>query len=215
MELTPDQGGSRAGGHPDAVSVVLGTRADAAVAARLHCGQIAEGFLASLGQPFLRRLYGRIAESPGSFLLMADDAGTRVGFLAGTVDVGALYRRFLVRDGLLAGLRSAPRLLKAWPRAVETLRHGGGEAGGDADGSAELLAVAVDPGWRGRRIGAVLVSRFQEEVARAGAGSARVVVGRENKPAIGLYERAGFELVEDFELHPGVTSLLMRWQTTA
>jgi ribosomal protein S18 acetylase RimI-like enzyme len=210
MEPTPEGDERTLAGGIASVTIRTGTRADAAAAARLHAGQISEGFLASLGTGFLTRLYRRVACSDGSFLLVADEDGDQVGFLAGTLDVGKLYKTFLVRDGAYAAIVAAPRLLKAWPRALETLRHGGREK--SAGGSAELLAIAVDPGRRGSRIGARLVERFLGEVRVGGTRTAHVVVGATNLPAIAVYERSGFEAAETFELHPGTKSVLMRWQ---
>jgi len=210
MEPTPDGDEMSLGGGTASVTIRTGTSADAAAAARLHAGQISEGFLASLGPGFLARLYRRVACSPGSFLLVADEEGDQVGFLAGTLEVGKLYRRFLLRDGVVAAIVAAPRLLRAWPRALETLHHGRRETAA-GKGSAELLAIAVDPRWRGRRVGALLVERFLGEIRLGGTGAAHVVVGASNGPAIALYERSGFEAVEAFELHPGTVSVLMRW----
>ena len=186
----------------------LGTETDARAAAVLHAGQIDEGFLSSLGPGFLARLYRRVALSDDSFLLIAEISGKQVGFLAGALDVGALYKRFLVRDGVMAGLAAAPRLIRTWPRAIETLRHGSGAK--TEVRTAELLAVAVDPGSRGLGTGSMLVKGFIDESCRRGAKAADVVVGQENSAAIGVYSRAGFEPVSEFELHPGVRSLLMR-----
>src|ERR1700724_84153 len=83
-----------------------GTDGDAAAAAALHTGQISEGFLTVLGPRFLRRLYRRVARPPGCFLLVVEDDGTAVGFLAGSTDVSALYRSFVWRGGIAAGLSS-------------------------------------------------------------------------------------------------------------
>jgi ribosomal protein S18 acetylase RimI-like enzyme len=196
-------------GGAGGVALRTGTRADARLAATLHAGQISEGFLATLGPRFLTRLYRRVALFDGSFLLVAEStSGTRVGFLAGAVDVGNLYRRFLISDGLVAAAASAPRLLRAWPRALETLRHGSSEKA--EPGTAELLSVAVDPLARGQGAGRLLVNGFIDEARRKGAVSAEVVVGSDNRSAISLYSRSGFEQVEEFELHPGTRSLLMR-----
>jgi ribosomal protein S18 acetylase RimI-like enzyme len=186
----------------------LGTETDARAAAVLHAGQIDEGFLSSLGSAFLARLYRRVALSDDSFLLIADVSGKRVGFLAGALDVGALYKRFLVRDGVMAGIAAAPQLIRTWPRALETLRHGSGPKAEVR--TAELLAVAVDPESRGLGTGSKLVEGFIDEASRRGAKGAQVVVGQQNSAAVGVYSRAGFEPVSEFELHPGVRSLLMR-----
>lgn len=183
-----------------------GTTADAAPAAALHAGQIHEGFLASLGPRFLGRLYRRVPRVPGSFLLVLETEGRAVGFLAGSVDVGDLYRAFLVRDGARAVLDCAGRLVRSPRRVLETLRHGTSSEPAEA----ELLAVAVDPTARGLGGGNMLVEGFLTEIARRGRSTADVVVASGNAPAIALYRRTGFAVVERFELHRGSESLLMR-----
>ena len=185
----------------------IGTVGDADTAAALHAGQIGEGFLTILGPRFLRRLYRRVARAPGSFLLVVEDNATTVGFLAGSIDVAALYRAFFWRDGAAAALGSGWRLFRSWRRAMETLRHGGSGAGEGA----ELLAVAVDPIVRGRGAGTCLVEGFLSEIGRRKQDAAYVVVAAGNQTAIALYRRSGFHQVEVFELHLGTESLLMQW----
>jgi len=184
-----------------------GDDGDAAAAAGLHVGQISEGFLTFLGPRFLRRLYRRVTRTPSCFLLVVEDEGTTVGFLAGSTDVAALYRSFLWRDGVAAALTSGGRLLRSWRRVMETLRHGTG----GSDEGAELLAVAVDPTARGQGAGTLLVEGFLTEVGRRRQRAAHVVVAADNERAVALYRRAGFHMVERFELHSGTESLLMRW----
>ena len=186
-----------------------GDAGDAAVAARLHAAQITEGFLSFLGPRFLRRLYRRIAWSPESFLLVAQSGGGVIGFVAGSSDVGRLYRRFVVRDGPAAAVAAAGRLARSWRRVAETLRHGSSGAGQGR--GTELLAIAVEPGWTGRGVGRSLVAAFLDEVTRRGDHAAYVVVAADNAQAVALYRRTGFTPVERFELHAGVTSLLMQW----
>jgi ribosomal protein S18 acetylase RimI-like enzyme len=204
----------------DGARVVVrpGTGADAAAAAALHAGSISDGFLAALGPAFLSRLYRRVTRSPDAFLLVADDDGRTAGFIAGALDLRALYRRFILHDGIAATLSSLPLLLRSWRHAWETLRHGtggsGGNGGGDGPASdamyAELLSIAVDPAWRGRHIGTQLVDGFLSELERRGVRRAQVVVGADNTAAIALYEDRGFETDGSFELHRGTRSLLMR-----
>ena len=186
-----------------------GTEDDAAAAAALHAGQITEGFLSFLGAGFLRRLYRRVTRTPGSFLLIAETEGATVGFLAGSTDVAALYRSFVRRDGAAAVVACGGRLLRSPGRVIETLRHGTGRAGEGA----ELLAVAVDPSVRGRGAGTLLVKGFLSEVSRRRQHAAHVVVAANNETAVALYRRAGFHMVERFELHAGTESVLMQWPT--
>lgn len=184
-----------------------GTVEDAGAAATLHAGQISEGFLSMLGPAFLTRLYRRVVRTPGSFLLIVQDGPATAGFLAGSSDVSGLYRSFLLRDGAVAALSCAGRLVHSWRRVLETLRHGAtGAAGGP-----ELLAVAVHPALRGRGAGTLLVKGFLREVAQRGQDTAHVVVAANNESAIALYTRAGFGVAERFELHEGTESLLMCW----
>jgi ribosomal protein S18 acetylase RimI-like enzyme len=184
-----------------------GSASDAAAAAKLHAGQIREGFLASLGPRFLGRLYRRLPRVPGSFLLVLEVEGRTVGFLAGSVDVGALYREFLIRDGAFVVIGCCWRLVRSPRHVFETLRHGTSE---DRD-EPELLAVAVDPAARGLGGGRVLVEGFLTEIARKGRSTAHVVVASGNNRAVALYRRTGFAVVGRFELHRGSESLLMRY----
>jgi ribosomal protein S18 acetylase RimI-like enzyme len=191
----------------DGMVLRIGNDGDAPAAAALHAGQISEGFLTFLGPRFLRRLYRRVARTPGCFLLVIEDDGTTVGFLAGSTDVSDLYRSFVLHDGIATALASGGRLLRSWRRVIETLRHGTGGAGAGA----ELLAVAVDPTARGRGAGTLLVEGFLTEVARRGQRAAQVVVAADNETAVALYRRSGFRMVESFELHSGTRSLVMQW----
>ncbi len=188
-----------------------GRDGDAATAATLHAGQISEGFLTFLGPGFLRRLYRRIVLTPDSFLLVLEDEGAPVGFIAGSTDVAALYRAFVWRDGVAAALPAGARLLRSWRQVMETLRHGTASAGEGA----ELLAVAVDPAARGRGAGTLLVQGFLAEIGRRGFDAAHVVVAADNETAVALYRRAGFHTVERFELHAGVASCVMQWTARA
>ena len=160
------------------------TIAEAAVAARLHVASISEGFLSRLGPSFLKRLYRRVVRDDRSFLFVADVDGTVVGMIAGTEDVSALYRRFAVRDGLIAGLVAAPTLVRNAGSVLETWRYGGGEH--DLP-SPELLSIAIDDAARGQGVGRALVAALNEEFARRRVGDVKVVVGARNAAALALY----------------------------
>jgi ribosomal protein S18 acetylase RimI-like enzyme len=217
-------------GVPPAQGTVrFATNRDVPAVAALHSAAISDGFLTSLGDRFLSRLYSRIIDSSHGFLLVADglrppgrsgDEGARAtdlaGFVAGSAEVGRLYREFLRRDGLAAALSSGFKLMTSLPRVVENLRYGTRNessrenAVGPAGRETELLALAVDGAARRRGIGAALVEAFLTSAARSGSGSARVVVGSENDGALALYGRAGFVPSARLELHSGTESLLMR-----
>jgi ribosomal protein S18 acetylase RimI-like enzyme len=190
-----------------------GTEADAAAAAALHASEISEGFLPSLGRPFLTRLYRRVVRSPESFLLVAHDGESIVGFVAGTERVRDLYRAFLLHDGAAATAAALPRVVRSWRRVYETLRYPAGAGDGRSRDlpAAELLAIAVAPAARGRGTGAQLVAALTSEFQRRGVGAVRVVVGEDNAAAIGLYERCGFTTAARIEVHRGTPSQVLTW----
>jgi len=186
-------------------------RADAARLAELHAARISEGFLPELGHGFLTRLYRRIIASPDAFATVAVLDGTVVGFAAGATDLGRLYRSFVLHDGIGAGIRAAPKLLRSWRRVLETLRYPGTTT--DLP-DAEILAVAVDARLTGHGIGGRLVAAGLDELASRGARTAKVVAGAENVAALALYTRCGFVPFARIELHAGTTSEVLVWSSS-
>jgi ribosomal protein S18 acetylase RimI-like enzyme len=196
------------------VTIRTGTPADASTAAGLHAGEIADGFLASLGEQFLARLYRRVARRHDAFLLIAEDGGRAVGFAAVTEDTRRFYRAFLWRDGLPGAVLASSRLLASLPRALETLRYGTGRApAGSAvtTARAEVLAVAVSPASRGRGVGRALVSAATTELTKRRVASVRVVTGDDNRAAIALYRSCGFRPSGAAEIHRGQASQVLTW----
>ena len=198
----------------------LASVADAGAIAAIHAERIAEGFLVTLGPAFLGRLYRRIASSSSAFVLVVDrpqsgapNRAERVsGFIAVAESTAALYREFLLRDGIVAGFAATRGIVRA-PRAVsETLRYGlrGGRERGHTRG-AEVLATAVSADLGKQGIGTRLVRAAVEELARRGAGSARVVTATGNLAAVRVYEQGGFRLSGVDEVHRGVTQQLLVW----
>jgi ribosomal protein S18 acetylase RimI-like enzyme len=182
---------------------------DLPAVAALHGERIGEGFLSSLGPAFLRRLYRRVLRSDDGFVLVAGRAGAAVdGFVAGVGSVGALYRRFLVHDGIVAGALAAPRLVRALPRVVETLRYPA--ATGDLP-DAEILAVAVDANATGTGVGRALVAAATDEFVRRGTTTAKVVTTVDNARALALYRACGFAPAAGVEVHPGRASEVLVW----
>jgi ribosomal protein S18 acetylase RimI-like enzyme len=188
------------------------TVGDADAMAALHADRIAEGFLVTLGHPFLERLYRRIVRSSRAFALVADvpDSAPRVvGFVAVAEDTRRLYREFLLHDGFGAAVAAARGIVRA-PRAVaETLRYGFRADG--AAGGAEILATAVARDRGGHGIGTDLVRAAVDELRRRGIPSAHVVTAVGNAAAVHTYERGGFRAGGHREVHRGVAQQLLVW----
>lgn len=60
---------------------------------------------------------------------------------------------------------------------------------------AELLTIAVDPKWRGKRIGQALLKAVFEDLLMTPARKMFLEVSEENVPAIKLYQREGFATI--------------------
>jgi ribosomal protein S18 acetylase RimI-like enzyme len=202
---------------PEAETIRLryATVVDADAVAALHADRIAEGFLVTLGAPFLARLYRRIVRSPRAFVIVADTpSGTgqprRVcGFIAVAESTGALYREFLVRDGVAATVAAARGVARAPLAVLETLRYG--LRGGGAANGAEVLATAVATERGGQGVGTRLVQAAVDEIRRRGAAWAHVVTAVGNVGATKAYERGGFRAEGIDEVHRGVPQQLLVW----
>ncbi|MCZ7535489.1 MAG: GNAT family N-acetyltransferase [Acidimicrobiia bacterium] len=187
----------------------LANPTDAARLAALHATRISEGFLPTLGPRFLTRLYRRLILDPDSFAIVADEGGDVVGFAAAASDIGALYRSFLLRDGVVASIGAAPALLRSWRRVIETLRYPEGSA--DLP-DAEILSVAVDATAGGRGVGTKVVTEALSRLRDSGVSSAKVVVGADNETALAMYRRCGFENAARIEVHGGRASEVLVWK---
>jgi len=68
---------------------------------------------------------------------------------------------------------------------------------------AEILSIAVAPGVRGHALGRKLLQRNLQRLAGLGVRSVFLEVGAENRPALALYDRMGFEQVGKRERYYG------------
>jgi [ribosomal protein S18]-alanine N-acetyltransferase len=79
-------------------------------------------------------------------------------------------------------------------------------------GEAEILSVAVAPGWRGRGLSRPLLDMHLRRLAGLGARTVFLEVGEKNAPAGRLYRRAGFYDVGHRQgyYEGGATALVLR-----
>jgi ribosomal protein S18 acetylase RimI-like enzyme len=131
--------------------------------------------------------------------------------VAGVDDLGALYRRFVVRDGVVAGLAAAPRIMRAVPRVLETMRYPATTA---ELPPAEILAVAVATTAGGRGVGRALVAAGLDAFSRHGVRTAKVVTTADNTPALAMYRACGFVSLSRVEVHEGRASEVLVWNAS-
>ena len=81
-----------------------------------------------------------------------------------------------------------------------------------AAGEAEILSVAIAPGWQGRGLSRDLLDWHLRRLAGFGARAVYLEVGEHNAPACRLYRRAGFREVGRRQgyYEDGATALLLR-----
>lgn len=176
--------------------------------AAIHAAEINEGFLALLGPGFLELMYQAIDESPGSvlFVEMADDRV--VGFVAGTRDMGPIYRR-MMRNWVRLGFALLPSLVRphrVW-RILEILRYGGGDGAAELPPH-ELLSIAVDRRWRGKGVAPALYQRLAAHFREAGADGFRIAVGDVLDTPHHFYRKMGAVPAAKIEVHRGQTSTI-------
>jgi glycosyltransferase involved in cell wall biosynthesis/ribosomal protein S18 acetylase RimI-like enzyme len=182
---------------------------DAAAMARLHADGMPEAFLPTLGPRFLARLYRAIAVDPEAVALVAEGVDGVVGFAAGVTSVGGFYRRFARGHGPVAALAAAPRLVRpsVARRLLETVRYPAQELGGNGPlPDAELLSIAVAPGWRAGGTGRALADGVLVGLAGRGVDDIKVVVGAANQGANRFYAKVGFREAGQLTVHQGIPS---------
>jgi glycosyltransferase involved in cell wall biosynthesis/ribosomal protein S18 acetylase RimI-like enzyme len=193
--------GNEAVGATSELTVRKARLTDAEAMARIHREALPTAFLPSLGLSFLKRLYRSLAQDRDGVALVAENGQGIVGFATGVSSVKGFYRRFFLRHGVPASVSVVPRLMKR-PRlmaqAVETARYPGGV---DGLPEPELLSIAIRPGWAARGAGRKLAEGILRGLARTGAEQVKVVVAAENEGANRFYERVGFELGAQINVH--------------
>lgn len=178
--------------------------------AALHAANIDQGFLATLGVPFLSLMYRAIDEAPDSVLLTEERGGRVVGFVSGGVGMGPIYRRLLRRPFSLARalLPSAlhPSRVK---RIVDILLYGRQLSPGAAVlPDAELLSIAVDGAARGGGVAEHLYRRLENHFRQRGFSAFRITVGDALTPAHRFYSRMGAIPVTHTQVHAGEGSVV-------
>lgn len=181
---------------PGSVVTVRAARpADLQRTAAIHRRCLPSGFFARSGDRFLARYHATFATGRSAILLVAEEDGTVVGFLAGTFDNAAHYRWLLrgrpllrllpvgvaalLRDRRLAAEFVRTRLrryARAVVRRLPTPRPAGDARAGGAEGTVGVLThVAVLEEARGTGVGRALVVEFTRAAATAGADELRLV----------------------------------------
>lgn len=103
---------------------------------------------------------------------------------------------------------------------LEARRAGGERVGGcqlirvcDKPDMLWVVGIYVVPEWQNRGVGTSFMQALITKLPEFEASGLRLTVDRENTPAVRLYERAGFLLVDEVDefYGPGEDRLVMEW----
>lgn len=177
--------------------------------AKLHCDYISQGFLATLGVPFLTLLYEAIDESNESVLLVERADCNVVGFVTGTSGLKQIYMQLLLKPfRLIYALKSCFLSPSKIYKIIEVFL-----TNKDSNSSAhlpkeELLSIVVSPDYQGcgyaENLFEALCAYFKEESAK----SFKIVVGKDLERAHGFYTKMGSISVEEIQVHKGSDSVV-------
>lgn len=142
----------------------------------VHRGAFPGFLMTRLGPLFLMQYYRLVLSYPRRIFLVAENAGTVCGFVAGFVAPSLFYRNLKVAKGRLAMSAFIYLAIRPWlwMRVFSSYgRAGRSASSGGSDASvAELASLAVAPEYAGRGYGQRLVREF---IVSAGADGARCV----------------------------------------
>lgn len=177
--------------------------------AALHAASIGQGFLATLGVPFLSLMYQAIDEAEDSVLLVEEREGRVVGFVSAGVGMSLIYRQMLKRP-IALGFSLFPCLVKPSriSRIIDILRYGRGEFDSSSLPKAELLSIAIAPDVRGSGVADRLYRRLVTYFIERDVTAFKITVGDVLVPAHRFYLRMGAKPVGSAEVHAGASSTI-------
>ena len=177
--------------------------------ASLHCEHINQGFLATLGVPFLTLLYEAIDKDSESILLVERLDHRVVGFVTGTHGLGRIYKQLLLKPlRLIYTLKSCLLSPSKMYKIIEVLLITKDSSISSGFPRQELLSIVVNPAYQGRdhaeNLFNALCSHFREE----GASSFSIVVGSNLDRAHAFYTKMGSIPVKKIQVHKGTDSVV-------
>ena len=177
--------------------------------ASLHCDHINQGFLATLGVPFLTLLYEAIDKDSESILLVERVDHCIVGFVTGIHGLGRIYKQLLIKPlRLIYCLKSSLLSPSKIYKIIEVLLISKNSNISSDLPKQELLSIVVNPvhqgGGHAENLFNALCSHFRKE----GASSFSIVVGNNLDRAHAFYTKMGSIPVKEIQVHKGARSLV-------
>lgn len=173
--------------------------------AKLHLAAFQGFFLTFMGKRFLRYMYQSYAEHPESDLLVAEEDGRLLGFLAYSERLSDLYRYMIKYHflpfawlGFCAALRRPSaffHILRAFKKPQKAER---------TEPYVYLASIGVTPEEKSKGIGSRLISELKSRVDFSRVDYISLETDAEhNEPVIAFYQKNGFAPARTFETPEG------------
>lgn len=177
--------------------------------ASLHCDHINQGFLATLGVPFLSLLYEAIDKDSESVLLVERVELKIVGFVTGTRGLGRIYKQLLLKPlRLIYSLKACVLSPSKMYKILEVLLISKGTNISADLPKQELLSIVVNPAYQGGGHAENLFKALCSHFGAEGASSFRIVVGSNLDRAHAFYTKMGSIPVEEIQVNKGANSVV-------
>ena len=184
----------------------LANKEDCLEVARLHVQEIKSGFLLELGEKFLYYFYQAMIDSENTFLIVAQQDNSIIGFVSGCFDLKKFYKEFAKKYSF----RVLPLLFKRFlglyslRKILETRRYTKREE--KALPKPELISIVVSSQFQGQGVSKQLLFKFFSEMKNKGVKLVKVIVGEGLSQAIRFYERNGFKFHSKAFIHKDIPS---------
>lgn len=182
--------------------------------ALIHRAMLPDGFLSTLGTPFLKTIYRELAADPNSQLLCAaTDQNTTLGFICGTISTSSLYKRFVASNLLRVFVILLPHLLsyQLWKKLCQTLfvprRNKQNELP-----PPQLLNFCVSVDYQGKGVGKLLFHDLMGWFQTKNIREVTITTGRKQQSAQSFYEGHGLQRLGAYSLHQTNDSVVYIWK---
>lgn len=177
--------------------------------ANLHCKFINQGFLATLGVPFLALLYEAIDRDSESILIVERIDNKVIGFVTGTRGLGRVYKQLLLRPfRLIYSIKSSIfSPLKIFKIIEVILLSNKNKVLSDLP-KHELLSIVVNPACQGGNHAENLFKALCIYFKEKNTSSFKIIVGKSLERAHSFYKKMDCLPIKEIQVHKGINSIV-------
>lgn len=174
--------------------------------AELHEKYITNGFLSSLGKPFLAKMYYLLQKK--CLLIVAKEEGVVIGFVSFSINVKSLFIAFLLKEPFFLFITTLKLLGKFsfFKKMLETLIMPFKKNNHKGLPPTELLSIVVDENHQSKGIAQALLKELETVLIKRDIYEYRVVAGSNLAQANKFYVKNGFTLDRQTIIHDNLFS---------